>query len=334
MASWLKKCVAFSKSPPLWGGLGGGFEAKKGALRSPLQPLPLPITKAQDISLFCKRDDLYTPAAGTALQGNKVRKLEGFLRDALTLATPPLLVSFGGAYSNHVSALATAGSLYGLPVHLFIRGEEVDNALLRQARKDGAELSLISRPEYRQKTDEDWLEAKRSELARQYERPEESIWFIPEGGTTAKSAQGVGQLYQEVMEELGKPPDFLCISAGTGGSAAGLIQAADTRTRIEVYPALKGNWMEAEIKKLLPAGASENWGCITDYHFGGYGKFPQAWMIPSAGMATRADIGVAGLPPLEVVYTAKLFAGVLDRIGRKVYPAESAIVIVHTGGIY
>lgn len=284
--------------------------------------------------LFCKRDDLYTPAAETALQGNKVRKLAGFLRDALATETPPLLVSFGGAYSNHVSALATAGKLYDLPVHLFIRGEEVDNALLQQAQKDGAELSLISRSAYRQKTEESWLRAKRSALARQYDRPEDSIWFIPEGGTTIKSAQGVGQLYQEVVQDLGKPPDFLCISAGTGGSAAGIIQLADPKTRIEVYPALKGDWMETEIQQILSPGASKNWTCITDYHFGGYGKFPQEWVIPSAGMATRADIGVAGLPPLEAVYTAKLFAGVLDRIGQGEYPTGSSIVIVHTGGIY
>jgi len=92
--------------------------------------------------------------------------------------------------------------------------------------------------------------------------------------------------------------------------------------------------MEAEIKTLLPAGAYENWTCITDYHFGGYGKFPKEWVTPSAGMATRADIGVAGLPPLEAVYTAKLFAGVLERISKRKYPAGSKIVVVHTGGIY
>lgn len=302
--------------------------------KSPLQPLWLPAARARDISLFCKRDDLYTSAPGTALQGNKVRKLEGFLRDALALEKPPLLVSFGGAYSNHVSALATAGSLYGLPIHLFIRGEEVNNALLHRARKDGAELSLISRSEYRHKMDQDWLAARRSELARRYDRPEESIWFIPEGGTTAKSARGVGQLYHEVVQDLGGPPGFLCISAGTGGSAAGLIQQSDPKTRIEVYPALKGDWMEAEIRQLLPSGSSTNWTCITDYHFGGYGKFPKQWKTPATGMATRADIGVAGLPPLEAVYTAKLFAGVLDRVEQGKYPAGSEVVVVHTGGIY
>lgn len=302
--------------------------------QSPLQPLRLPLTKASGIAFFCKRDDLYTPAPGTALQGNKVRKLEPVLRAALEVDTPPLLVSFGGAYSNHISALATAGKRYGLPVHLFIRGEEVDNPLLQQALKDGAGITRLSRSDYRLKKQPHWLDQQRKELARQYDLPEGTIWYIPEGGTTVNGARNVGELFPEVVNDLGVPPDFLCISAGTGGSAAGIIQAADVKTRVEVYPALKGDWMEAEIKQLLPAGASTNWGCITDYHFGGYGKFPQEWVIPSAGMATRADIGVEGLPPLETVYTAKLFAGVLDRIRQGKYPAESSVVVVHTGGIY
>lgn len=284
--------------------------------------------------MYCKRDDLYTPAPGTALQGNKVRKLEGFLEAALTAATKPLLVSFGGAFSNHLSALATAGKLYGLPVVIYVRGEEVTNPLLDRAVADGARLIRLSRTEYRRKNEEEWLIARRAALAVEYGLTPEHVWVIAEGGTCPGSARNVGKLYHEVVAELGSPPEYLCISAGTGGSAAGVIQAADPLTRVEVFPALKGDWMADEIINLLPGDFAGNWAVVTDYHFGGYGKFPAAWLVPSPGLAKRADIGEPGLPPLEPVYTAKLFYGVLDRIRQGMYPPDSRVVVVHTGGIY
>lgn len=284
--------------------------------------------------MYCKRDDLYTPAPGTALQGNKVRKLEGFLQAALAAKTRPLLVSFGGAFSNHLSALATAGRLYDLPVVIFVRGEEVANSLLDRAVADGARLIHLSRADYRRKNEEDWLLARRAELAEMFELAPENVWLIAEGGTDPGSARNVGKLYDEVVDNLGHPPDYLCISAGTGGSAAGVIQAADPLTRVEVFPALKGDWMAGEIIKLLPGYFAGNWTTVTDYHFGGYGKFPAEWLSPSSGLAKRVVIGEPGLPPLEPVYTAKLFYGVLDRIRKGLYPAGSKVVVVHTGGIY
>lgn len=299
----------------------------------PLQRLDHPVATAAGVRLFCKRDDLYSPASGTALQGNKVRKLSGILQSALAGTQRPLLVSFGGAFSNHLSALATAGRVYGLRVVVFVRGEEVDNPLLRQATADGADLIRISRTEYRRKHDEDWLAHRCRELCAQYDLPESQIWFIPEGGTSAETAESVAPLYREIVSDLGEAPDFICLSAGTGGTAAGLISTADIATRIEVYPALKGNWMGGEIKKNLLSNASDNWTCVTDYHFGGYGKFPKEWVIPSPGMAKRAYIG-PGLPPLEPVYTAKLFSGVLNRLRQGCYPSGSTLVVLHTGGIY
>ncbi|MEM9929917.1 MAG: pyridoxal-phosphate dependent enzyme [Bacteroidota bacterium] len=301
---------------------------------SPLQRLSLPVAEAQRVTLYCKRDDLYTPAPGTALQGNKVRKLGGVLQAAASYSRPPILVSFGGAYSNHLSALATAGRLYNLPVVIFVRGEEVDNPILRRARMDGAQLILIARADYRLKEDKFWLKTQRQQLATSLQRPPEDIWFIPEGGTCPGSARSVGQLYAEVVTDLGEAPDYLCISAGTGGSAAGIIQAASPSTMVEVYPALKGNWMQQTIKQLLPTKIEASWQLITDYHFGGYGKFPKAWIVDSPGLAKRANIGQAHLPPLEPIYTAKLFSGVLDRITRGCYPPGCSVVIIHTGGIY
>ncbi|MBC6996108.1 pyridoxal-phosphate dependent enzyme [Neolewinella lacunae] len=304
-------------------------------MHSPLAPWNHPAAAAAGVRLYVKRDDLLTPAPGTALQGNKVRKLGGILTAALEQREPPVLASFGGAYSNHLSALATAGRLFSIPIVLYVRGEEADNAVLTRARADGAHLIPLSRTEYRMKGQAEWLAARSSDLAQAYQRPAEQIWWLPEGGTTAESALQTGALYPEIVNDLhGQVPDFLCLSAGTGGTAAGVIAAAQPPTRIEVFPALKGDWMSASIRALLPNPDQGNWSLITDYHFGGYGKFPEAWRMASPGIATRAALPEPGLPPLEPIYTAKLFFGVLDRLRRRVYPAGSTVVIIHSGGIY
>ncbi len=292
-----------------------------------------PVARAAGVRLYVKRDDLYSPRPGTAFQGNKVRKLLPLLKRMAASPDQPLLVSFGGAYSNHLSALATAGQLYKVPVVIFVRGEEVHNAQLDRAVADGAVLIRLSRQAYRKKTDKDWLAAQRAELAVRFGVPEELVWFIPEGGTSAEGVRAMGSLYREIAEQLTRTPDYICLSAGTGGTAAGLILGADQHTRVEVFPALKGNWMKAEIGAWLPPGHPVEWSCVSAYHFGGYGKFPQSWIRASPGLAKQAYIG-PHLPPLEPVYTAKLFTGVLDRIEKGRYPEGSTVVIVHTGGIY
>jgi 1-aminocyclopropane-1-carboxylate deaminase len=312
-------------------------------MTSPLQQLFHPAAKAAGVKLWCKRDDLYSPAPGTALQGNKVRKLEPILQAALAAPVKPLLFSFGGAFSNHLSALATAGRIYDLPIVVFVRGEEADNPVLDQARADGAELVLISRTEYRMKNDHHWLMAKRKEIAARYGIAKASVWPVPEGGSGPGAAESVGKIYSEIVDELGSAPDFVCLSAGTGCSAAGVIAAA-TATRVEIYPALKGDWMAEEIIGFLPEIKYKNWACIPDYHFGGYARFPKEWVSASksshstvpgtCGLALIADIGEPGLPPLEPIYNAKLFYGVLDRVRKGVYPEGSTVVVVHSGGVY
>ncbi|MEM9258306.1 MAG: pyridoxal-phosphate dependent enzyme [Bacteroidota bacterium] len=313
------------------------FDELCGHLRprpSPLERITHPAATAARVELYCKRDDLYSLAPGTALQGNKVRKLLPLLEKALARKKPPLLVSFGGAYSNHLSALATAGRCYDLPVVIYVRGEEVDNPLLDQARADGAQLIPISRTEYRSKNDPIWLEQQRGNLAQTYGYAPTDIWFIPEGGTYHAGVTNVGGLYHEIVAQLSKTPDYICLSAGTGGTAAGLIQAAAPATQFEVFPALKGDWMQEEIARWLPPTTSVIWRCITNYHFGGYGKFPKEWIRPASGLATRAQLEHEGLPPLEPIYSAKLFYGVLDRLRAGHYQPESQVVVLHCGGIY
>lgn len=259
----------------------------------------------------------------------------------------PILFSFGGAFSNHLSALATAGRLYDLKVIIFVRGEEVDNPVLDKARADGAELILISRTEYRRKKDHTWLTARRKDIADRYGIASTWVWPIPEGGSGPGAAESVGKLYDEIVEDMEAFPDYLCLSAGTGCSAAGVIAAANPATRIEVFPALKGDWMAAEISSFLPNIEGKNWTCITNYHFGGYARFPKAWtnhtssktdtnalLPPTVRLAQIANINEPDLPPLDPIYNAKLFYGVLDRIRKGSYPTGSTVVVVHSGGIY
>jgi 1-aminocyclopropane-1-carboxylate deaminase len=299
-----------------------------------LERIDHPAATAAGVALYCKRDDLYTLAPGTALQGNKVRKLYPDLTAALTAARPPVFYTFGGAYSNHIAAVAAAASVFHIRALAFIRGEEVDNPLLQDAARRGLRLVKISRSEYRQRDDLRWLDEKHKLIANEYRLPMEAVRCIPEGGTTREGMISAGGAYAETRTQLGAAPDYFCLSAGTGGTAAGIIHAADERTKIEVFPALKGDWMAGEIEKCLSPAAAKQWACISGYDFGGYGKFPAAWCSPSTGLTKRADIGEPGLPPLEPIYTAKLFYGVLDRIRQGVYPEGSRVVILHTGGIY
>ena len=276
------------------------------------------------------------------MQGNKVRKLAPVLRAALARSRPPILVSFGGAYSNHVAALATAGRLYGLPVYLFIRGEEVDNPVLRYAAGCGAILRKISRSEYRLKQEESWRGTQVQRILKESNglRPAghppygpADLLFIPEGGTTPAGIDHVAKIVPEITTQLGSPPDYLCVAAGTGGTAAGLLRTADPATTVEVYPALAGDWLRTEIEALLPHPPAADWHLVTDYA-GRYGKYPAAWRTTSPGLAARANLGLPGLPPLEPIYTGKLFQGVLARLATGHYARGSQVVVVHTGGIY
>lgn len=300
---------------------------------SPLERLFLPVAERAGVRLFVKRDDRYTLAPGTALQGNKVRKLLPVLTEAA--AEPQRLhYTFGGSHSNHLAAVATAVDRFGLRAVAFVRGEDATSPQLDYCRECGLDLIRISRGEYRRRDDNAWLGEQRKALARKYVLPVADVHRLPEGGTTWEGMIACGDVLRETTAQLSRTPDFFCLSAGTGGTAAGVLHAADPATRVEVFPALKGNWLAAAIQQYLYPTASKNWTVIPDYVFGGYARWPAAWTRTGPGLQTLADTGVAGLPALEPVYTAKLFAGVLDRLAKGVYPPESSVVVLHSGGIY
>ena len=240
------------------------------------------------------------------------------------MGTGCTVVSFGGAYSNHLAALSAAGRQFGFRTRLYVRGDPVRNPTLNYIA-EASELRFVSRADYRRKDDPQWQCSVGIS-------PEDRL--IPEGGSTAAAFAASGTVYTETVTQLGRHPDYFCLAAGTGCTAAGVIAAAPPGT-IEVFPALRGAWMRGAINAWL-GDSPPRWEMVTDYTFGGYAKFPPHWQFhtPSGRLVRLAEIGIPGLPPLEPVYTAKLFTGVLDRIRRGSYPPGATVVLLHTGGIY
>lgn len=277
------------------------------------------------VEWYVKRDDRYGPGGkDLPFQGNKVRKLQGVLEAWLAAGDPTLkIVSFGGAFSNHLIALATAGKRYGIPTVGIVRGEEVVNPVLDGCRVAGMQLHFVSRAQYR-------LKKEAQEQAR-YLQQFGPAMLVPEGGNGPLSRVGTQPLLTEIQQQLSPGGlDYFQLAAGTGGTAAGIISGqSSTQLSIEVFPVLKGNWMAQEIQRQLPAGAlANNWQTIDGYHWGGYAKRP-AGLLEFCDQFSRDHY-----IPLEPIYTGKLFYGVLDRLKKGYYPRGSRLLTYHSGGIF
>src|SRR5690606_15287165 len=214
--------------------------------------------EGQNISLYVKREDLLHPE----VSGNKFRKLKYNLLEAKAGKYYTLL-SFGGAFSNHIAAVAAAGHLLGFKTIGVIRGEELEddihitllkNPTLRYAVSKGMKLKFNSRTEYRQKSDPGFIDSLRSQLG--------DFFLLPEGGTNALAVKGC----EEILTPNDAEYDHICCPVGTGGTIAGLINSAQSSQTVLGFPSLKGNFLAEEISEYTSA---QNWRLITDYHFGG-----------------------------------------------------------------
>ena len=266
-----------------------------------------------------KRDDLLALAPEDPFCGNKWRKLKHNLLTARTLGQKKLL-TFGGAFSNHIAATASAGAQLGFSTIGVIRGEphEITNPTLSAATAAGMRLHYLNRSVYRQKDDPEVLHRLQNEFGPYY--------LIPEGGTNQLALKGCRELASEIREQLGHWPDYICVSCGTGGTVAGLIEEVAGRSHILGFSALKGNFHEPVVKKLL-SESWPNWEIRTDYHFGGYAKYT----LPLIEFMNEFKIRYGF--QLDPVYTGKLFFGVFDLAKRGYFSEGSSIVIIHTGGL-
>jgi 1-aminocyclopropane-1-carboxylate deaminase len=277
---------------------------------TPIQEIHEPLLEKAGVRLLLKREDLNHPR----VSGNKWWKLKYNLAEAAQ-KNFKTLVTYGGAYSNHIFATAAAAYELGFKSVGIIRGEEVLplNATLAFARDRGMELHYISREAYRTKATEHVLERF------------DNFYLIPEGGSNLLALKGV----IEFAGTLDEPYDYLCCAVGTGGTLAGIIEGVPGEKKIIGFPMLKGaNFLTDEIKKLSEKCRHlSNWKLMHDYHFGGYAKSTPQLTQFIERFKTLHNI------PLEFVYTGKMMAGIYHMISSGFFLRGSTILAIHTGGL-
>jgi len=292
--------------------------------RTPLTDIADDVLLAHDIRLQVLRLDLADPALG----GNKWFKLQHNLALAKTQGADTLL-SFGGAYSNHLYALAEAGFRYGFRTIGVIRGElsEPLNPTLRYVQSRGMQLIPVSRSDYRHRNECGFADA----LLGGYRK---GVMVIPEGGANLPGVQGCHALAHLLVERVADPDGVeVCLACGTGTTMAGLLAGLQhTGCFVRGFSVLKGgDFLREEITGWLQRqGAdisSRRWALETDYHFGGYARRPSQLTDFIRQFEAQHDI------PLEPVYTGKLMASVYQRIREGLYPPGSRLVVMHTGGL-
>jgi 1-aminocyclopropane-1-carboxylate deaminase len=267
----------------------------------------------KNVEVWVKRDDLLHPF----VSGNKFRKLKYNLSDAAATGSDRLL-TFGGAFSNHIAAVSYAGKEGGFKTIGIIRGDEITeeqitkNPTLAFARSNGMQFVFVSREEYRQRNESDYIE-----ILQQRYGP---FFLIPEGGTNLAAVKGC----MEILTDEDMQFNVVCCAVGTGGTLAGLINSSHITQKILGFPALKGSFLNDEIRKFA---INDNWQLITDYDFGGYAKVNRELIVFMNDFFKEYKL------LLDPVYTAKLFFGVMDMVRKKVFPENSKLLLIHTGGL-
>lgn len=289
---------------------------QKSIAPSPLMPLPDPWLKKQAVEVWVKRDDLLHPV----ISGNKWRKLKYCMDQAFEISAS-CWVSMGGAYSNHLHALAYLGKTAGIQTKGFIRGERPAelNPTLNDLSNWGMHLEFITRSAYRN--------------LRLIQRSDEipgfkpGHYWIPEGGAVKAALQGVAEILAEIAIDF----DCFCLPCGTGTTLAGLLLALPTESQLLGFAALKGKgFLARDIKALLHQEdviPATKWEIQHDYHFGGFAS------VSTELMAFIDQFEQLNNVPLEPVYTGKMFYGIYDLIKRRYFLPGQRIIALHTGGL-
>ncbi|MES2810401.1 MAG: pyridoxal-phosphate dependent enzyme [Bacteroidota bacterium] len=278
---------------------------------SPVQQINHTVFAERDLSVFIKRDDLIHPI----ISGNKWRKLKYLLKKAQA-ANKTHLVTFGGAYSNHLLATAGAGAKFGFKTTGIVRGEEVNNDTLFMCRLHGMNLFFVDRDSYRDKLT----------LFNKFFGDDEQAMFINEGGASPEAAQGCSEL----VEELTDTYDHIFAACGTGTMSAGIINGLTGQqltTTFNGIPVFKnGGFIRDEIDKLLTTPAY--YQLHTDYHFGGYGKANDE--LINFIKTFVADTGIL----IDPIYTGKMLYAIYDLAQKGYFKPGSKILAIHSGGIW
>ena len=274
------------------------------------------IVEVNAVSIFMKREDLLHPH----ISGNKFRKLKYNLKEAIDLGHDSLL-TFGGAYSNHIAATAAAAQSAGLKSIGIIRGEELgmdikktlqENSTLKFAHSCGMQLEFMSRSDYREKTSE----AFQNQLKNKYG----SFFLVPEGGSNELAVKGC----KEILTAEDADFDVICCAVGTGGTISGLINSSKAHQQVLGFPALKGDFLTAEVEQF---SRKNNWELVTNYHFGGYAKVNKDLIDFMNSFKNKYGI------LLDPVYTAKMMFGIFDLLEKGRFMENTRILAIHTGGL-
>jgi 1-aminocyclopropane-1-carboxylate deaminase len=272
--------------------------------------------------LHVKRDDLIDPI----VSGNKWRKLKYNILAAQSRKNDTL-ITFGGAYSNHLIATAKACALYGIESVGIVRGEELhsdSNETLKHCRELGMKLMFISREEYHLRNDKTYWEQLHIDYPNSF--------IVPEGGANFYGLIGC----QEIWKELSDDYTDVIVSAGTGTTAAGILSGMPEKCKLHVFSALKGDFMEKEILSKIEYGfhnseftdqCASRLQVYSEDIFGGYGKFNIELLRFIQEMNEAYDL------PLDQVYTGKAFFRLVQLINENYFSENAKILFIHTGGL-
>jgi 1-aminocyclopropane-1-carboxylate deaminase len=264
------------------------------------------------VKVFIRREDLIHPF----VSGNKFRKLKYNLLQAKK-ENQHTLLTFGGAYSNHIAATAFAGKEHGFQTVGVIRGEELEakideNPTLQFAQDCGMKFEFVSRDTYRLKDTANFVEKLREKHG--------SFYLVPEGGTNEFAVNGC----EEILNKADEDYDFICCAVGTGGTISGLINGSFEGQKVLGFPALKGDFLQKDIRNFTK---NNNFSLLNEYHFGGYGKVTSELIEFINSFYKKNKI------PLDPIYTGKMVFGVIDLIQKNYFPKNAKILLIHTGGL-
>ena len=277
--------------------------------------IPLQNSPAQDMDInisLLRLDEMHP-----FISGNKIFKLVYFLREALQSGSKRI-VTYGGAYSNHLAATAYAGKLFGIECFGLVRGEQPAqlSETLLFCRQQGMQLTFIPRHQYKITAS---LE-KQPELTRQFGNHA----LVPEGGFSKMGAEGAALINDYIPEDT---YSHICLGVGTATTLAGILYKKYAATTILGFSALKGLHDVSERLGKCGICNTQNLEMVNQFHFGGFGK--QSPVLVDF-MNQFYD---THLIPLDKVYTSKMMFGVFDLLAKKKFPAEARILCIHTGGL-
>ena len=271
----------------------------------------------KEISLYIKREDELHPF----ISGNKYRKLKYNLEEAFK-QNKSTLITFGGAYSNHIAAVAAAGFEHNFNTIGVIRGDELaenledviqKNATLKFASEHNMIFEFISRSDYRAKTSSIFIQNLKQKFG--------DFYLVPEGGTNQFAVKGC----EEILTQEDAKYDVVCVAVGTGGTISGIINSIKKHQKVIGFPALKGDFLQNEVKKYVHK--NNNWSLNLEYNFGGYAKISEELITFINNFKNETGI------PLDPIYTGKMMFGIVDLIKNDKFKKGTKFLAIHTGGL-